>query len=59
MTGYYLIDNPNPAAVANSDGTYWGRQIMAGAPIWITVHTAESFADLIAPDTGAEAVATW
>lgn len=57
MTGYYLLDHPNPAAVTNPDGTYWGRQTMAGAPIWITVHTAESFADLIGDDLGAENVA--
>lgn len=59
MTGYYLLDNPNPGAVANPDGTYWGRQVMAAPPIWITVHTAESFADLIGADLGAENVAAY
>lgn len=59
MTGYYLLDNPNPGAVANPDGTYWGRQVMAAPPIWITVHTAESFADLIGADMGAENVAAY
>lgn len=59
MTGYYLLDNPNPGAVANPDGTYWGRQVMAAPPIWITVHTAESFADLIGDDLGAENVAAY
>ncbi len=59
MTSYYLLDNPNPAAVANPDGTYWGYQVMAVDPWLITVHTSESFADLIAPDSGAEAVARW
>lgn len=59
MTGYYLLDHPNPGAVANPDGTYWGRQVMAAPPIWITVHTAESFADLIGADMGAENVAAY
>lgn len=59
MTGYYLLDNPNPGAVANPDGTYWGRQVMAAPPIWITVHTAESFADLVGADLGAENVAAY
>lgn len=59
MTGYYLLDHPNPGAVANPDGTYWGRQVMSAPPIWITVHTAESFADLIGADLGAENVAAY
>lgn len=59
MTGYYLLDKANPGAVANPDGTYWGRQVMAAPPIWITVHTAESFADLIGADLGAENVAAY
>lgn len=59
MTGYYLLDNPNPAGTVNPDGTYWGYQVMAVDPWLVTVHTSESFADLIAPDTGAEAVARY
>lgn len=59
MTGYYLLDHPNPNCPDRGDGRYWGYAEMQGQPAWITVHTTESFADLIAPDTGAEAVANY
>jgi len=59
MTGYYLLDHPNPNCPDRGDGRYWGYAEMSQPPIWVTVHTTESFADLIAPDTGAEAVANY
>lgn len=59
MTGYWLLDNPNPAAPERGDGRYWGYAEMQGEPIWVTVHTSESFLDAIAPDTGAENVAAY
>ena len=45
MTGYYLLDHPNPNCPDRGDGRYWGYAEMAQPPIWITVHTTESFAD--------------
>ncbi len=59
MTGYYLLDHPNPNCPDRGDGRYWGYAEMSQPPALITVHTTESFADLIAPDTGAEAVANY
>lgn len=57
MTGYYLLDHPNPNGTVNSDGQYWGYAEMQGQPFVITVHTTESFADGLGEDSGAEAVA--
>lgn len=51
---YYLLDHPNPSCPDRGDGRYWGYAEMQAQPYLITVHTTESFADLIAPDTGAE-----
>lgn len=59
VTGYYLLDHQNPNCPDRGDGRYWGYAEMAQPPTLITVHTTESFADLIAPDTGAEAVANY
>ena len=59
MTGYYLLDHPNPNCPERGDGRYWGYAEMSQLPVWVTVHTTESFADLIAPDMGAEAVANY
>lgn len=51
---YYLLDHPNPSCPDRGDGRYHGYMQMQAQPALITVHTTESFADLIAPDTGAE-----
>ncbi len=59
MTGYYLLEHPNPNCIDRGDGQYHGYMQMQAQPALITVHTTESFADLIAPDTGAEAVANY
>lgn len=59
MTGYYLLDVPNPAGKVNPDGQYHGYAVMQGQPWLITVHTAESFADEIGEDMGAENVASY
>lgn len=58
-TGYYLPDNPNPNAPQRGDGQYWGYSSMNADPRCIVVHTAESMADLIGDDLGAENVARW
>jgi hypothetical protein len=59
MSGYYLLDHPNPACPDRGDGRYWGYAEMAAPVSWVTVHTAESFADLIGVDMGAENVAAY
>ena len=59
MTGYYLLDHPNPACPERGDGQYHGYAAMQGQPWLITVHTAESFADEIGEDMGAENVAAY
>jgi hypothetical protein len=56
---YYLLEHPNPNCIDRGDGRYHGYMQMQAQPVLITVHTTESLADLIAPDTGAEAVANY
>lgn len=57
MTGYFLLDNPNPNCPERGDGRYWGYAEMQGQPFVVSVHTTESFADELGEDSGAEAVA--
>ena len=57
MTGYYLLDNPNPNCPDRGDGRYWGYAELQGQPFVVSVHTTESFADELGEDSGAEAVA--
>lgn len=59
MTGYYLLDHPNPACPDRGDGKYWGYAEMQGQPFLIAVHTTESFADELGEDMGAENVAAY
>ena len=65
MTGYYLLDHPNPNALAHVDGRYHGRHPSelggtAHQPNGLFVaHTAENATDLSPPDTGAEAIANY
>lgn len=59
MTGYFLLDNPNPNCPERGDGRYWGYAEMQGQPFVISVHTTESFADELGDDTGAENVAAY
>lgn len=59
MTGYYLLDNPNPNCPQRGDGQYWGYSSMNEQPRAIVLHTTESLADLDGPDSGAENVARW
>lgn len=58
-TDYYLLSHPNPNCPERGDGRYWGYAEMSAAPIWVTVHTTESFADVIDGDMGAENVANY
>lgn len=59
MTGYYLLDNPNPACPDRGDGRYWGYAEMQAQPYLIAVHSTESFADELGDDMGAENVAAY
>jgi len=59
MTGYYLLDHPNPNCPDRGDGKYWGYAEMQGQPFLIAVHTTESFADELGEDMGAENVAAY
>jgi hypothetical protein len=58
-TGYYLLDNPNPNAPGRGDGQYWGYASMNSAPRCVVMHTAESVADVVGDDLGAENVARY
>ena len=59
MTGYYLLDHPNPACPDRGDGQYHGYAEMQAQPYLIAVHTTESFADELGDDMGAENVAAY
>ena len=59
MSGYYLIDHPNPHARADSDGRYHGYATRRQAVRVIVIHTAENTPDTVAADGGAEAVARY
>jgi hypothetical protein len=59
MTGYWLIDNPNPNAGPRGDGSYWGYATMLNEPRAVTIHTAENITDEIGDDLGAEAIARY
>jgi len=59
MTGYYLLDTPNPACPDRGDGQYHGYMEMQAQPYLIAVHTTESFADELGDDMGAENVAAY
>lgn len=59
MTGYYLLDHPNPNGTANPDGRYHGHMVMRENPRLITLHTGEVFADELGDDLGAENIANY
>lgn len=59
MTGYYLLDHPNPNGTVNPDGQYHGHMVMRESPRLITLHTGEVFADELGDDLGAENIANY
>lgn len=56
---YLLLSHPNPVAVVNDDGRYWGHAEMSADPRCVTLHTTESLADVIGEDMGAENIANY
>ena len=60
MTGFYLLDNPNPNANLRGDGQYWGRETRR-EPVsgGIAVHSTEGIPDYTPPDYGAENTARY